>query len=265
LAVPAAAQPEFTDQNFEMWVFQQDQNAAGARKRLDAQLTLHVDAIDRACKLTDPQKKKLRLAGRGDIKRVFDLYDVAKQKFQVLKQVHQKEPEKWQDNWQKMWQDISPIQQTLQAGVFHDDSLLLKSVRHALTAEQLPRYEALARERRAFRHQAAIGSAVQTIEQTAPLRDAQRRALIALLERETKPARKAGTYESYVIMVQFGRLPEAKLKPLFDNSQWKAVSQVRNQYRGMEQWLKQSGQLPDDDDEAAKPPARPAVKQKGKL
>jgi hypothetical protein len=75
---------------------------------------------------------------------------------------------------------------------------------------------------------------------------------------ETKPARKSGPYDYYIIVVQLGRLPEAKLKPLFDQSQWRVVSRMLTQYKGMEQWLKQSGQWPGDDDEDDKAEARPA-------
>ena len=57
---PAAAQPQFTDENFEQLVFQHDQNAAGARKRLHSLLSLQVGRIDQACKLTQEQKNLWR-------------------------------------------------------------------------------------------------------------------------------------------------------------------------------------------------------------
>ena len=43
-----------------------------ARFRLETILAARVDKIARQCGLTEVQKKKLLLAGRGDIKRFFD-------------------------------------------------------------------------------------------------------------------------------------------------------------------------------------------------
>src|SRR5262245_38079822 len=62
------------DAQFDQWVFGNMglANAAAARNRLDSLLTLNVDDLERTCGLTLIQKKKLLLAGRGDIKRFFD-------------------------------------------------------------------------------------------------------------------------------------------------------------------------------------------------
>jgi hypothetical protein len=236
---------------FDQQVFQRDGNAAGARRRLDAQLALQVEDLDWACTLTDAQKHKLRLAGRGDIKRFFDRCDTVKQKFQAAHQDGQR--------LQEVWQDISPLQMTLQAGLFQDDSLLHKALSNTLTGEQFARYDALARDRRAFRHRANVELAVTTLEQSMPLRDAQRRELTTLLTNETKPPRKASQYDYYFVMFQIGRLPEGKLKPLFDNLQWKVVSRQLDQFRGMEPTLRQWGLWPVEGDEAGQTDGTPAV------
>lgn len=247
----AAVVPE---EQFDQWIFQQDRNASGARRRLDSLLALQVEDIERACELTDVQKKKLQLTGRGDIKRFFDRYEKVKQKFQAIKHDQQK--------LQEIWQDINPLQMTLQVGLFHDDSLLVKSLHHTLTGEQFTRYEAMARERRVFRHRATIELAVSTLEQNMPLRAAQRRELFTLLLNQTKPSRKPGYYDYQLILFQIGRLPEEKLKPLFDDLQWKVVNQHLGQFKGLEPLLKQSGQWPVEDDEADRTDGRPATLKK---
>jgi hypothetical protein len=194
------------------------------------------------------QKKKLQLAGKGDIKRFFARYAAIKKKFQAVKEDQQK--------MQQIWQDINPLQISLQAGLFHEDSLLVKSVPNTLTAEQFARYDAIVRERRAYHHRATIEMTVSLLEENMPLRDAQRRELIALLTSQMKPARKSGQFEYYVIMVQLSRVPEEKLKPLFDKPQWNVVKRQLQQYKGMEAWLRQSGQWPDVDDEADRADAK---------
>ncbi len=261
----AAGQIQWTDENLDQQVFNRGggpvRNAAAARKELDRSLLLIIQEIDRVCKLTEAQKKKLQLTGRGDIKRFFDQYEVVKQKFQRLKPRLQ--GDNWQEAWQELWQDINPLQMNLQSGLFHEDSLLHKSMRHTLTAEQLPRYQAQAEERRRFHHRASIELAVNSFEESMPLRDAQRQELIALLLKELKPPRKSGRYEVYVVNVQMSLLPEDKLKPVFDRAQWKMVRAHLDMFKGNVQWLKQSGQWPEDDDDVDAPPAdaKPAAKR----
>jgi hypothetical protein len=253
-AQAAVARPAWNDEQFDQWVFQQDRNVSTGRQRLNSLLTLQIDSIDRTCQLTDAQKKKLQLAGRGDIKRFFDRYETVKRKFQLVNGDQQK--------LQELWQDIGPLQMTLQAGLFHADSLLYKSLPHTLTSEQFARYDAVARERREFRHRANIELAVTTLEQRVPLRDAQRRELITLLLNQTKPPRRSGSYDYYLIMYQLGRLPEEKVQSLFDDTQWKVVNRHLAQFKGYEQLLRQAGQWPDEDDDAGKADEQPVPLRK---
>src|SRR5437868_8312163 len=48
-------------QEFDRLVFQPNGNASGARRRLESQLAMQIQDVDRACTLTDAQKKKLQL------------------------------------------------------------------------------------------------------------------------------------------------------------------------------------------------------------
>jgi hypothetical protein len=235
----AAPQHVWPDEQFEQWVFQQDRTAAAARRRFDALLTLHVEDIDRACQLSDAQKNKLQLMGRGDIKRVFDTYEKAKHRFNLLNNDVQR--------LQEVMQDVTPLRLTAQTGLFDGDSLLAKALRNTLTPDQLARYDAAAKERRAFRHRAQIELAVDMIEQAMPLRDARRRELVALLTSETKPTRASGQYEFYLVMYQIGRIPEEKIKPLLTDPQWKVLNRLVAQYQGVVPNLRQNGLLPDDD------------------
>jgi hypothetical protein len=66
------------EQQLDSSIFQTDRDATGARRRLDSQLSLQLEEIDRVCKLTEAQKVKLQLAARGDIKRFFDRYQTLK-------------------------------------------------------------------------------------------------------------------------------------------------------------------------------------------
>jgi len=231
---------QWPDDQFERWVFNQYGSADAARKRFESHLTLQIDDLDRACQLTDEQKKKLELIGRGDIKRIFDSYEKAKHRFKLLNNDVQKLNE--------VAQDIRVFQ--MASGPFEADSLFSKSLRHTLSDEQFAKFDAVVKERRAFRHRAQIELAVNNLEQTLPLRDSQRQEFIALLTKETKPMRASGYYDFYLIMYQLDRIPEEKVKPLFSAAQWKALERQIGQYKGIIPNLRQNGYLVDDDDAA---------------
>jgi hypothetical protein len=141
LAPPAGmlGQP-WPPEQFDRWVFPQ-LDRAGARQWLDAQLARQIEKIDRAYDLTAAQKQKLRLAGRGNIKRFFDRYESVKEEFSLTGGDGQKSL--------ALQQEIQSLQAAAN-DLFHEDSLLFKSLLHTLTGEQLARYQALDRERRAF-------------------------------------------------------------------------------------------------------------------
>src|SRR2546430_10007269 len=66
-AQPTHAQNKFVmgDDQFNQWLYQGNGQAADE----DSEITLMVESIDRSCHLTEQQKNKLRLAGRGDYAR----------------------------------------------------------------------------------------------------------------------------------------------------------------------------------------------------
>jgi hypothetical protein len=126
-----------SDEQIEAWVFQPHGIAARARDQLVSELALRIVEIDRACDLTYAQKRKLRLAGRGDIKRFFDRFEAVKQK---LRSMQNDKPMVQQI----FAQYIIPLQTAFQAGLFHEKSLLVKSLHTTLTSEQLARYKPVA-------------------------------------------------------------------------------------------------------------------------
>lgn len=247
-------QPVFADENFDQWVFQNQGNAQAGRKRIETMLALQSDEADRVCALSDLQKKKLQLAGRGDIKRFFDRVEEVRKKFQLVKND--------QNKFQEIWQEIQPLQTSLSAGLFGDESIFRKTLRKTLTDEQSAQYDKIEQERRTYRYRAKIEFSVAMLDNGLPLNDEQRQRLVALLLAETKPPKRFGPYDYYVVMVQMAKLPEDKLKPLFDDVQWRMLRQQLNNMRAMEQWLRQTGTLSDGDEAGADPkPQEPAAKK----
>jgi hypothetical protein len=225
---------------FDQWLFTQDRAASAARRRLESTLKLQIAEIDRACQLTDAQKKNLQLAGTGDIVRFFDRCEDAREKFEAIKDQQQRA--------QQTWQLIEPLQRTLENGLFAGDSLFYKSLHRIVTGDQWTRYQAVANEEREFRRRAMIELVVASLEEEMPLSDKQRQRLITLLLSRVKLPRKPGSYAYYAIMLQFAKTPEEELKPLFDSMQWKVVVRNRSQFKGLEQFLKQNNIWPEKED-----------------
>jgi hypothetical protein len=237
LAVPGGASVTLTDEQFEAVVFSQYGNAVAARQRLESQLTLLVEDIDRACRLTAEQKNKVRLTGRGDIKRFFDGFEKVKEQFRSANNDISR--------LQELQSEIDVFQVVLQTSLFQDDSLVSKSMRHALTEEQSTRYDSLVQERRTAEKRAIVQQVVTFIERGSPLRFDSRLELTDLLTKETKPPRKPSQYDVYVVTYQIGRWPDEKLRPLLDDNQRRALKQLAERSQMLEPTMRQQGLIPD--------------------
>ncbi len=254
MAVPVQiVQPEWNDERVDQMIFQNDGTAAGARRRIDSQLALQLDEIDRTCKLTEEQKRKLALAGRGDIKHFFDQCDAVKLKCRSMKDDDEQQMQ------MQIWQEIRPVQLVFHGGLFGPDSLLHKAIPHTLKPDQAGRYEVQARERRDFRHRASVEQAVLNLEQSVPLRDAQRQELIALFVRETKPLRWSSQYDYLLMMIKISHVPEEKMKANLDPQQWKVFDRQLRQMRQLEPQYRQAGIIPREEDEPVRDAAAPVA------
>jgi hypothetical protein len=233
------AQPvfEWGDANFEQWMYQDLQNAAGARARLDSQLTMRLDELAVSCELTETQRQKLQLAGRGDIKRFFDRVEELRRKFQTVRTD--------QNRIGEIVQAMQPLQMTLRAGVFTESSLFAKALRTTLTSEQSARSESSERERRRFRYQAEIEKLVSKLDDDLAMIAEERQQFVQLLLAETRPPANFSQYDGFVALVQAARIPEEKLKPLFDATQLKLLKKYFEQAKGIEPFLKANGFHPD--------------------
>lgn len=234
---------------FDQWVFGNMGmgNAAAARGKLDSLLVLNVEDVDRTCGLTPVQKKKLILAGRGDIKRFFDRVDEVRKKFTKDKNFN------FQNQFQQVWQEIQPLQTTFNAGLFGSDSIYGKAIHATLTPEQAEKHERVVTDRLHYRYWARVDLAMELLNNEVGFTDDQRKQLVKLLHDETKPPRKMGQNDYYVVLYQLSRIPEAKIKPVFEDIQWRFLKRQLDQGRGMEMFLKQQGFLPGDE-----PDAKPA-------
>ncbi len=236
-AVDVQQQFMVADENFDQWVFGGRGNAAAIRKRFDSQLVLHVDELERMCGLSEAQKKKLHLAGQGDIKRLFDQVEVLRKKFQLVKND--------QNKFNEFWQDVQPFQVTFSNGAFGPGSFFEKTLKNTLSSDQAASFQAADRERRMFQYRSTVEAVIGMLDQVVSFRAEQRHKFVELLVERKKLPRAFGQYNYYLVLYQLSQLPDDKLKEFLDEPQLKALRKVFNQVRGYEVFLKSNGYLPE--------------------
>ena len=70
------------------------------------------------------------------------------------------------------------------------------------------------------------------------------------MKKETRRTRIAGPYDFYDIIWQLGRLPEEKVKPLLNQTQWLRLQMYQNNFQRIEPMARvKAGYLRDEDDE----------------
>jgi hypothetical protein len=237
---PARGVWVMTDDQFDQWVFGAPRNSRAGRNKLDSLLTLEVDDVARTCRLSEPEKKKLLLAGRGDIKRFFEKVDEKRKKFEKLKSDQNKIGE--------IYQELVPLQVALNSGLFGDGSFYSKTLKRLLSNEEAAAYQKVVREKRQFRYRAKVELVVAQLDQAVGLRDEQRRRLVDMILTETQPPLRYGQYDYYLVLYKAGKIPATRLKPLFEDKQWAFLQRQLHQGRGMEQFLRSQGLLPAKDE-----------------
>src|SRR5262249_5245160 len=116
-----------------------------------------------------------------------------------------------------------------------------KTVRNTLGSGQANRYAELTRRRADERSRATIEWFVVHLDKALGLSEAQRASLVDLLVTETPPPERFGQADFWFLMFQMTRLPEAKIKAILDETQWRLLSRQFIQARGMEPWLRSNG------------------------
>ena len=233
---PVAANRFQVDVNqFDQWVFNGSRNAREGRKRIDSQLAMRMNEVDRVCDLDKVQKQKLWLAAAGDIKRFYDDMENVRAKFMN----ERNNP----NAFGNLWQEVQPLQQKVNSGLFDCDSLFHKTIRGTLDDKQRAKFDRAELARRQFRFEAQVGAVVSSLEQRMPLTDEQRRPFIKLIQEAGPPPLRFGQYDQFVVWYYASRIPSASLNSLFDDVQLKVLDQQLMRGKSMGQILKREGYI----------------------
>jgi hypothetical protein len=209
------------------------------RERYETALKSRLENTVRLYGLSNEQKKKLLLAGRGDIKRLLD------RAFEE----RNRGPLPWgaENEFAANAQDDPPPRFASSGALFGEGSLFAKTLKTTVTMEQSVRYEKTRREASLRQHRATLQWVLGTWDQMLALNSEQHRRLEALLIRETRPPRRFGEEDYFGVLVQISRLPEATFKPIFSNDQWAKLSVQLAEAKRREPILKKAGYVPEND------------------
>jgi hypothetical protein len=123
---------------FDELVYGAGSSEADVQARLDIRLQQKLEKVDRICGLTDTQKRKLQLAGRGDIKRLIDRAEKLRAKCDGHSEIaNVNHFRKWTE---ELRSETNVLRQSFDAGPPAADSLLAKCMKAVLTAEQISKF-----------------------------------------------------------------------------------------------------------------------------
>jgi hypothetical protein len=186
--------------------------------------------------------KKLQLAGRGDIKRFMDRVNHVASVME--------EPGSSVEDLRGARLEMIDLGTLAGPRLFGDDSLLCKTLGSTLDQDQAAARERALLQRNAVRHRTAIDSAVKALQTNLGMNEEEGTRLAELLLRETRPPRKFGYGPDIaLVLFQASRIPEARIRPIFDDAQWRIMSRWMAIYvRGAsgEETLKRNGFVFDD-------------------
>ncbi len=213
--------------DIEQWIFA-GQGAPAARKKIEDALARDLARFDQKYALTPTQKKKLALAGRHDVKRYFDRVAEAKAEYRRVK-----------GDWNRIGNQISALQQAQNqphSELFGEASMLAKTLRKTLTAEQVAR-----QEKNVYRSR--VEWMAGFLDKRLNLNWEQHRRLVTLVAEETPPLKRYGSFDYDAIMFQMSRLPREKLRSALDEAQCRELALRFDQARRMENILVSEGYL----------------------
>jgi hypothetical protein len=215
------------------------------RERLERRLAWEIKRLDQSYGLTAEQKKKLEIAGRGDIKRLFERIRAREETLRRARENSTRSDD--------LAELALAIRQTpglttdIPQKLFVEGSIFSKTLKKTFRSEQREKYEKAQRDFYRSRVEWAVASGVEVLR----LSDDQSRRLVARIVEETRPLGRYGPYDFQAVMIQASRLPENTLKPIFDDRQWRRLLAGFEEVKRFEDAIVAGGYLPEEADRPA--------------
>ena len=201
-----------------------------------------MQAIHSTCSLTEIQKKKLQLAGRGDIHQFFSRVSELRPKLTSKPLSRQQ--------YLELTKELQSLRMATELVTFGEGSLFQKTLRRALTDEQHARYRVLERGRQ-MRMVESVVSNWGRMPDGINLRAESRQKFVDVLVDHGHLPQTRSPYIHYIVLSEVGRL-EDRLKPLLTEENWEKLQTQAAQAKQVEATLRNSGKWPaaqEDDEE----------------
>jgi hypothetical protein len=111
-------------ESFDRWLFGSTGDVESGHIYMESILKRKIAELDQMRRLTLAEKKKLLLAGRGDIKRLFDRIEEERKEFELVRMDT--------DKCERFLLDLSPLRVTIHQGPFDFQSIFAKTCRKML-------------------------------------------------------------------------------------------------------------------------------------
>jgi hypothetical protein len=116
-------------ESFDRWLFGSTGDVESGHSYMESILKRKIVELDQMRRLTVAEKKKLLLAGRGDIKRLFDRIEEERKEFELVRMDT--------DQCERFLLDLSPLRVTIHQGPFDFQSIFAKTCRKMLDEREL--------------------------------------------------------------------------------------------------------------------------------
>ncbi len=216
-----------TGDDVDQWVLNGNKPEK-ARRDFEKALANVIGRYDARYHLTPAQQKKLTLAGGLDIKRYFDRYAALRADFVRTK-----------GDWNKVGNEVIELQRIHNqpyTDLFNDESMLAKTLKKNLTAEQVANHD-----RNIYR--VRVEWMAGLLDRRLKLTPDQHRRLVDLVAAETQPLGRYGNFDYDAIMFQMSRLPAARIRTVLDEARCRELTLRFEQARRMEGLLVSEGYL----------------------
>jgi len=243
LSLPARCDAQIDRVQFDSWMFNNSGSETTTRTTLKTRIDLEVSYLDEIVDLNDAQIEKIRLAGTGDVKFLFDDVAVARRDFDEL----MLKEDANNANFNEGYQIASRIQQKLQRGIFGDKSLLRKVSQTVLTDEQREVAMVDKKQRNQRLKQATSRVFIVDFQRQFPLSATQQQKLQQWIEQLDWEAGAVNYSGSFLFLYLISKMSDDELASIFDESQIKALKPTFAAAAGWRPFLIEQGLLAADD------------------
>lgn len=188
----------------------QHPTAADFRSHVEGILATEIGIIDSRVSLTEPQKKKLRLAGRGDIEQHVSRAAELRPKL-TSKPLEQQ-------RYVELMREVKLLCMAEQLGIYGEKSLFRKTLRRMLIDEQRVRFQSLERERRKGIIESALLKFEQSDNHFLVAAETRQKFADLILDHGQVP-QQVGMYGQSIVMLEANLLRD-RVKPLLSETEW---------------------------------------------